>query len=384
MRDLDSRDIITGDFVVVNGDVVSNVPLGAAWQQHRARRAANKNAIMTMILREAGTAHRARRPGPVFVVDEANDRCVQYEEVDDFNGGHYIYVDPDFLTPQSETDIRSDLIDCRIDICTPDVLALWTDSFDYESPRKHFLHGVLKDHELNGKTIHVHILERDYAARVHDFPAYHAVSQDIMSRWTYPIGPDSNLLPGQSYQRQRGHVYIADGVVLAQSCQIERKTIIGPKTWIGENSRVRGSVIGRRCQIGRNVTIEGAYLWDDVVVGDDTKIDGAIIADEAEIGAQCIIEPGALISFGVHIGQGMTVRGNSRISRAGKPSEPSKGDGGAVHKEISTDVSVVGEGGLGSEFFDSDEDGDEDDMPNRNSNRLSMSIPFASMPHYSI
>ncbi|KAI9883239.1 MAG: hypothetical protein M1823_004998 [Watsoniomyces obsoletus] len=372
MRDLDSRDIITGDFLIVNGDVVSNMSIGPAWQQHRARRAANKNAIMTMILREAGTTHRtkARRPGPVFVVDAAEHRCVQYEEVDVFDGGHYVNVDPDFLTPSSEIDIRSDLIDCRIDICTPDVLALWTDSFDYESPRKHFLHGVLKDHELNGKTVHVHILERDYAARVHDLPAYHAVSRDITSRWSYPICPDSNLSPGQSYRLQRGHVYMGDGVVLAQSCQIERKSIIGSKTSIGENSRIRGSVIGRRCQIGRNVTIEGAYLWDDVVIGDGSKIDGAIIADEAEVGAQCIVEPGALISFGVHVGRGMTVRGKSRISRVGKPHERSKLDGEAVNQEISTDVSVVGEDGVGGEFVDSDEDEDADGSLNQHSNRL--------------
>jgi len=50
LRIIDQRDIIKSDFVLVSGDTaVSNLNLAPALEAHRARRAADKNAIMTMV-----------------------------------------------------------------------------------------------------------------------------------------------------------------------------------------------------------------------------------------------------------------------------------------------------------------------------------------------
>ena len=78
---------------------------------------------------------------PIFAVDPSAKRCLHYEEMDPFQADHYVTLDPDLLKTK-ELEIRSDLIDAQIDICTPDVLAQWSESFDYELPRAHFLHGV--------------------------------------------------------------------------------------------------------------------------------------------------------------------------------------------------------------------------------------------------
>ena len=356
MRDLDSRHIITGDFLVVSGDVVSNIPLEGALARHRARRTADKNAIMTMILREAGRGHRtkAQRASPIFVLDPSKSRCLHYEEMDWQKGGRSVNIDPDFLSSHSEVDVRNDLIDCRIDICTPDVLALWTDSFDYESPRKHFLYGVLKDYELNGKTIHAEIVDGYYAARIGDLAAYDAVSKDLVSRWAYPICPDSNLLQGQSYRLQRGNIYLEEDVQLARSCVIKKETVIGAGTSIGNNTVIQGSVIGRRCTIGEQVRIEGAHIWDDVTVLDGSQVTNAVVADAVSIGEECTVEPGALISFGARIGRGIKIRGGSRITTLTPEEHGSTARSGA-------DDSTMGEGGYGFEFADSGDDDDDDD-----------------------
>ncbi len=348
MRDLDSRNIIKGDFVVLGADVVSTIPLAPALARHRARRVADKNAIMTMILREAGAVHRTkpRRPAPVFVIDPTHDRCLHYEEMNGLRqssnssggkkgrarrgsnsssgggggGGQRVRIDADFLWTQPCIDLRADLIDCRIDICTPDVLALWTDSFDYESPRKHFLYGVLKDHELNGKTIHVHVVDDAYGARVGDLAAYDAISKDLVSRWAYPICPDSNLLPDHTYRYQPDNIYLEDGVMLARSCTVASRTVVGQGSSIGDDSVVADSVIGRRCRIGRNVRIHGAYVWDDVTIADNVQVRQAIIASGAVVEANATVEPGALISFNARIAKGTTVSGSSKIT-SHKPAE---------------------------------------------------------------
>lgn len=49
LREIDLKDIIKGDFVLVSGDVVSNMDLGAALEAHKARRDRDKNALMTMV-----------------------------------------------------------------------------------------------------------------------------------------------------------------------------------------------------------------------------------------------------------------------------------------------------------------------------------------------
>ena len=319
MRDLDNRGLINGDFLLVSGDVVSNLPIEHALARHRGRREKDKNAIMTMVLREAGTQHRTKSRGrkPVFVINPAVDRCLHYEEMSHRRrGDHYLSLDPELLKENEQIDVREDLIDCYIDICTPDVLSLWSDNFDYQTLRKSFLFGVLKDYELNGKTIHTHIIKEHYAARVRSLRAYDSVSKDIISRWTYPLCPDSNLVGGQSYRLGHSKVYQEENVILARASTLKSRTVVGKGTSIGNGSVIGDSVLGRRCQIGKNVTIHGAYVWDDAVIGDGSIIKQAVVANEAVIGRNCTIEPGALISYRVRIADNSTIPGANRITTA--------------------------------------------------------------------
>lgn len=361
LRDLDARDLITGDFLLVHGDLVSNLPIDEALAKHRARRIADKNAIMTLILRAGGLEeHRAKSHGitPVFVVDPTKNRCLHYEEMHPLQANKYVNIDPDLLSAHSEMEIRTDLIDCGIDICTPDVLALWAESFDYEVPRRHFLHGVLKDYELNGKTIHTEVVEDHYAARAFNLQSYEAISKDVLGRYTYPLVPDSNLLSGQSYGFEKGGICKENGVMLARTCKVGKRTVLGKDTSIGDGSTVSNSIIGRRCQIGKNVTIKDAYIWNDVVIGDGSKIDRAIIASEAVVGRNCKIQPGALLSYGVRIADHQEIASNLRIARAKRKPEDDY-DNDKPFESVPSEPSIVGEGGEGYEFTSDSDDEDE-------------------------
>jgi translation initiation factor eIF-2B subunit epsilon len=357
LRDLDARDLITGDFLLVHGDLVSNLPIDGALAAHRKRRIADKNAIMTMVLRDGGlNAHRGKSNGitPVFVVDPTKDRCIHYEEMHALQANKYVNIDPDLLKEHLEIDIRTDLIDCGIDICTPDVLALWAESFDYEVPRRHFLHGVLKDYELNGKTIHTEIVDDHYAARVSNLQSYESVSKDVLARWTYPLVPDSNLVDGQSYRYESGGLCKENGVILARTCKAGKRTVLGKDTSIGDGSQVSDSIIGRRCVIGKNVTIKNSFIWNDVAIGDGAIIERAIIANEAVVGKECHVQPGALISYNVKIADGTNVLKGARITRAKRKQDEED------NKSIPSDPSLVGKGGSGHAFDDPDEFSDDE------------------------
>jgi translation initiation factor eIF-2B subunit epsilon len=368
MRDLDDRALLTNDFIVVYGDVVSNLPLESALAAHKARRAQDKSAIMTMVLREADTEHRTNVHGytPVFVLDPKKDRCLHYEQMVPGEENRRVTLSyEEILKSHQEVDIRTDLIDCGIDILTPDALALWKDYFDLEAPRREWLYKILGDFELNAKTVHTHIITDHYAARVRNLHAYDSVSKDIVSRWSYPLCPDSNLLRGHSYRLRKGLIYQEQRVVLARSCTINKRTVIGEGTSIGEGTVVGNTVIGRNCVIGKNVKLEGAYLWDNVSVRDNTTITRAIVASEASVGARCIIEPGALLSYGTRIADGTTVPGTRRITRV-KRKRQTVNEGG-MDKLLDTieagpsDPSIVGANGEGFDFSLSPEEVEDEE-----------------------
>jgi translation initiation factor eIF-2B subunit epsilon len=60
MRDIYTHGIIKTDFVLVMGDLVSNVRIDEVVRIHKERRKTNKDAIMTMVVKESGAVHRTR------------------------------------------------------------------------------------------------------------------------------------------------------------------------------------------------------------------------------------------------------------------------------------------------------------------------------------
>ena len=60
MRDIYTHGIITSDFVLVQGDLVSNVRIDEVVRLHKERRRTNRDIIMTMVVKESGVTHRTR------------------------------------------------------------------------------------------------------------------------------------------------------------------------------------------------------------------------------------------------------------------------------------------------------------------------------------
>lgn len=331
MRDLDQKQLINGDFVCVSGDVVSDFPISKALRAHKQRRESDKNAIMTMLLRERSESdHRHRdQMVPTFVIDPTKDRCLHYEETltcDPFAAN----VDPEMLK-NPEIDIRQDLIDCRIDICTPDMLSLWSDNFDNQKPRKDFLFGVLKDYELNGKTIHTYLVEDSYANRVDDPSSYAAITHDLQHGIASSLVLSNNV-SGTRFKRLRNNIAKEDDIIIHRPAHLGRGTIVGGGTSIGKGSTITKTILGQRCQIGRKVEMTSAFVWDDVTVGSNVRVTRAIIGSEVFIGDNCIIEEGALISFGAripagtHIAAGKRVNSSSTFSNTNGANEKAAGE----------------------------------------------------------
>lgn len=376
LRDMDKRALVDGDFLIVHGDLVSNLRLDKAMAAHRKRREESAANIMTMVLRSAdGQDHRTQSKGitPLFVVDSKTQRCLHYDEMHPLQSDHYLTLDPSIPDELSaDFELRADLIDPQIDICTAEVLALWTEGFDYELPRRNFLHGVLKDWELNGNMIYTEILEDGYCARANNLQQYDAVSKDMIDGFCFPLVPYTNNDPSETYARHGGMSAVASGASRALDAVVQT-SFIAKGTTIGARSRVRKTIIGKNCRLGANVVLENCFIWDNVTIEDGTRISQAIIADDVVIGKNCEIAPGALISFNVNISDSVKLSKGaviSTVTSAGKP--------------LTKDTTLLGASTNAATFVDEDDDDIDEEDPSRLQKSLIYSLENANISTSSI
>ncbi|CCE62374.1 hypothetical protein TPHA_0C02200 [Tetrapisispora phaffii CBS 4417] len=340
MRDIDNRGVINGDFVLISGDVISNVQFDKMLDFHKKTHAKDKDHILTMCLSKAIQHYKTRSIEPAtFILDKSNSRCIYYENIDKPHSKikSALSIDPELLEDVKEFSLRNDLIDCRIDICSAQVPPLFQDNFDYQTLREDFVKGVVSS-DLLKKGVYAYITD-EYGSRVDSWQAYDEISQDFLGRWVYPVVLEANPLEENTYSYESPHIYKEKDVVLAESCKIGKCTAIGSGTKIGEGTFIQDCVIGKNCSIGKNIKISNSYIWDNTVIGDHSVITHSIVASDVELGSKVILNDGCVIGFDVKIDSGMILPQGSRIS-----SSPIETDVPSVFEEsLSADSNSSGE-----------------------------------------
>jgi translation initiation factor eIF-2B subunit epsilon len=321
LREIDARQLIKDDFVLVNGDVISNMKLDGVLAEHKARRAKDKNAIMTIVFKEAAPHHRtlSLEDDLVVGIDGSTGQLLHY---DNDQATRDVRLSTATFAEHRAIELRHDLLDTRIDICAPELLFQFTDNFDYQSLRADFLHGVLTS-EILGNTIHTHVIKDEYAARMKDLRTYAAVSVDLVHRWVFPMVPDLNWWQRRDdgeYKLLRRAVYRDRNVVLHRSAVIGGGTVLGGGTTIGANSRLDNCIVGRRCVIGSNVQLSNVFLWEGVNIGDNVQASWSILCDHVVVGDGAVIGAGCVLSFGVRIGAGYKLEPHSKLTTRELPS----------------------------------------------------------------
>ncbi|RKP04784.1 nucleotide-diphospho-sugar transferase [Thamnocephalis sphaerospora] len=303
MRELDAKQIIGGDFILVSGDLVANFSLEEALKAHRARKTTDKNAIMTMVLRSASPMHKTRdlSSAALFALDAQSNECVHFETLDAFPRKNQVALDREIFKKHLELDLRNDLIDCQIDICTLEVPALFTENFDYQDIRRDFVHGVLTS-DLLDKTIYAHVIEDAYAARATGLRIYDAISKNMLRRWTYPMVPENIAYGDTVFRLTSNGCYKGSNIQMARSCRIGANVMLGDGCVIGENVRIDNAVLGNNCRIGSNTRISGSYLWSGVTVGQDSSVIRSILGDSVSIHDGVIVSAGSVLGSGVRRG----------------------------------------------------------------------------------
>lgn len=322
LRLIYEQNVIHGDFVLISGDTLSNMSLTQALEEHKERRKKDSNAVMTMVIKKSKPSPITRQSrlgtDELFVaIDPDTKQLLYYEDkADDLKGT--ITLDKMLLADNPSLSMHNDMQDCFIDICCPEVLSLFTDNFDYQHLRRHFVKGLLVD-DIMGYKIFTHEIHSNYAARIDNFRSYDTISKDIIQRWTYPFVPDVQFFGNSAMKLERQGMYRSSGIDQSRSAEICPFTVIGKNTVIGNNTKISNSVIGEGCKIGSNVSIDGSYVWDNVTIEDECQLKHAIVCDDVIIKSGAILEPGVVLSFKVVIGQQFVVPAYSKVSLLQQP-----------------------------------------------------------------
>jgi mannose-1-phosphate guanylyltransferase len=91
-------------------------------------------------------------------------------------------------------------------------------------------------------------------------------------------------------------------VVLQEDCEVSSDAVVGPDVVLGP-----GTSVGEGARVERSVVLEGASI------GSGSKVRSAIIGPRSRIGEGCVVEAGAVLGEGAVVGAGHLVDAGARI-----------------------------------------------------------------------
>jgi translation initiation factor eIF-2B subunit epsilon len=133
LRELDALGVIRSDpFILINGDVISNMNLKKAIAFHKSRRQEDSNCIMTVVLKQVqqqGVGVRPLHDDLVVAMDRHSSQLLLF---DNSITDSAVSVPAEIFAQHPALTVRTDLMDCQIDICSPELLLQFSDNFDYQ------------------------------------------------------------------------------------------------------------------------------------------------------------------------------------------------------------------------------------------------------------
>jgi translation initiation factor eIF-2B subunit epsilon len=132
LRELDSMGVIRSDpFILISGDVISNMDLKKAIAYHKEKRKADYNAILTVVLKEVQplTGAKSLLEDLIVGIDRSTSQLLLFE--DSFKKDS-ASIPVEILMEHPGLNIRTDLLDCHVDICSPELMLQFSDNFDYQ------------------------------------------------------------------------------------------------------------------------------------------------------------------------------------------------------------------------------------------------------------
>jgi mannose-1-phosphate guanylyltransferase len=257
-------DQLTESVVVFNGDVLTQVDLGAVLRLHRERKA-KATIVLTPV----------ENPRAYGLVETDGDKNIKR-----------------FLEKPGEDEITCNTINAGIYVLEPETFDRIPKDTAWSIERSFFPSLIER-----GETFVAYVYD-GYWIDIGTPAKYLQVHRDIMDgRYSAPpfAGNASTVFTAEGARVEegvelQGPCFIDEGAVVKTGARILPYSVIGrqahveeaaviddsiiwPNGWIGREARIAGSILGRNCHIGRNAVLDpGAVLGDKTVITDYSKL----------------------------------------------------------------------------------------------------------------
>ena len=268
-----ARENITGTFLVISGDVLTDFDISKAIEFHR-----KKKAIATMVLT------RVENPLQFGVVITDKDGKVER-----------------FLEKPSWGEVFSDTINTGIYILEPEVFNYVPENKDVDFS-KNLFPQLLKE----GKALYGYIAD-GYWKDIGNHDEYRFAHYDILDEKV-----KINVL-GTKKKINGKTVILGENSVIEDGVIVDDNVIVGDNTTIKKGAKIGKSVIGSNVVVEENALVLGSVIWNDVNIGQKASLKEVVIGSSTTLGKGASVQVGSIIADECNIGEKATIRANLRI-----------------------------------------------------------------------
>ena len=134
-----------------------------------------------------------------------------------------------------------------------------------------------------------------------------------MNGYWVDIGRVGNYIEGNMHQI-RGMAQIAPDVQIPENTTLISPYVIGAGTKIGGRCTIGpGVIIGPRCSIGDGSHLSQSVIYEDVSIGAKARLTGCVIASRSRLGRDVTVESHAVIGEACDVGAGVEIGAHSRV-----------------------------------------------------------------------
>jgi NDP-sugar pyrophosphorylase family protein len=259
-------DSLTESVVVFNGDVLTQVDLGAVLRLHRERKA-KATIVLTPV----------ENPRAYGLVETDGEGNVQR-----------------FLEKPGEHEITCNTINAGIYVLEPETFDRIPKDTAWSIERSFFPSLIER-----GETFVAYVYD-GYWIDIGTPAKYLQVHKDIMDG-RYHAPPFSGSVatgPGLSSSEAEASrsAFVADGARVADGVELKGPCFIDEGAVVKAGARVLPySVIGRQTHVVEAAVIQGSIIWPNGWIGREAQIAGSILGRHCHIGRNAVIEPGAVL-----------------------------------------------------------------------------------------
>jgi NDP-sugar pyrophosphorylase family protein len=274
---LKAKEYIKDTFMVLSGDVISNVNFKDVLKFHK-----DKGAVATLVL----TPVEDPSHFGIAVLDE-DSKITKY------------------LEKPSADDVFSNIANTGIYIFEPEIFNF----FDEKKGEIDFSNEIFPRLIKEGAGIYGYVFN-GYWNDVGRPETYLKATYDILNRKIH-----QKIYKKRAKQSigKIGNIWMGKNIHIGRKVRIEGPVVIGNNSFLDDGSKLsHGTVIGDGVYIGKNSTIQGSVILSDSVVKKNSFLSGCIIDTHCTINEHTIIEKGVVTGSRVEIGKNSVVK-SSRV-----------------------------------------------------------------------